>query len=299
MKNKNSFVFFGTPKLAVIVLEELAASGFLPSLIVTAPDAPSGRKLLLTPPAVKTWAEENDIPFLQPQKFDAEILAKIADLKPDFFVVAAYGKILRSTLLAIPTRGTLNVHPSLLPKYRGPSPILAPILAGDPETGVSIILLDDQIDHGPILTQIKIPLAGNQTGAELETQLAHIGGKLLAETIPSYLAGETIPKEQDHNLTSFTHKYQKTDAEINFADIQNQTNDQISNQKIYRKILAYTPRPGAYFFYKKNDEDSDQKIRVVIKEAEMQNGKLALKRVIPENRKEMDWQEFLRIYGNK
>src|SRR5574338_358177 len=146
---KNNFVFFGTPQYAVETLKVLFENGFVPSLVICSPDARVGRKQILTEPPVKVFAQEHGIPVFQPNKIDDEAVQKILQSAPEYAVVAAYGKILPNKLLDAVPKGFLNVHPSLLPKYRGPAPLEAPILNGDDETGISIMLLDALVDHGP------------------------------------------------------------------------------------------------------------------------------------------------------
>ena len=148
------FVFFGTPEFAMIILEELELKGLLPLLVVTAPDKPKGRKLVVTPSEVKLWAQAHDIPVLTPEKLkNEEFVAELSKQEWDLFVVAAYGKIIPKNILEMPKRGVLNVHPSLLPKFRGSSPIESAILSDEKFTGVTIMQLDEEMDHGPVLAQ--------------------------------------------------------------------------------------------------------------------------------------------------
>ena len=151
-------IFFGTPNAALYALEELLCAGIVPNLVVTMPDEPKGRGLILTPPPVKILAEEKGIPVFQPERIDESAIATIAAENPDLFIVAAYGKILPKALLDISRLGAINIHPSLLPKYRGASPIRDAILSGDTETGVTLILLDEKMDHGPIIAQEKMDI---------------------------------------------------------------------------------------------------------------------------------------------
>lgn len=275
-----SFVFFGTPQFAVTILEELKVHGLLPRLIVTAPDKPQGRHLTLTPPPVKVWAENQQIPFLQPEKIGPSFLTELQG-EDYLFIVAAYGKILSRSLLDKPKHGVLNVHPSLLPLYRGSSPIEAPILRGDAETGVSIMLLDEEMDHGPILEARSQRLEASTTGPELEDMLAHVGGKLLAETIPQYITGTIVAKAQDHTKATYTKKVIKEDGALQEAD---------SNETKWRKYRAYKGWPGTYFFV----PHGNKTIRVKIADAVYENDIFSPVRVIPEGKKEMSYEEFLR-----
>lgn len=274
---QHKFVYFGTPEFAVTVLNQLAYAGFVPILVVTAPDKPQGRKLVVTPPPVKVWAEQHAVPVLQPEKLDAAFLAQLKDSNADLFVVASYGKILKKEVLDMPKYGTLNVHPSLLPKYRGSSPIEAPILNGDTETGVSIMLLDEQMDHGPIIVQQSVPLTENSTGPELENKLATLGGELLAATIPGWIDGTIRSTEQDHSQATFTKKVKKEDGLIDLSD------DPIQN---YRKFRAYQDWPRTYFIH-------DNK-RVVVTKAKLEDGIFTIENVIPEAKKEMPYEDFSR-----
>ena len=274
---KYKIAFFGTPDFSVIILDELKRHGILPTLVITAPDKPKGRHLVLTPPPVKVWADENNIPTLQPEKLDAEFRYKIQDTRYDLFIVAAYGKILKKEVLDMPAHGTLNVHPSLLPKYRGSSPIESAILAGDAETGVSIMLLDEQMDHGPVLTQEKVPLDEATGATALERELAILGGSLLARSIPSWIAGTLKATAQDDTRATVTKKIKKEDGLIDLSA------DPTTN---YRKIRAYQGWPRTYFI-------KDNK-RVVIAEAEIEDNTLHIRRVIPEGKKEMGYEDFLR-----
>ena len=276
---KLRFTFFGTPEMAVVVLHELERAGFIPVRIVTAPDRKKGRGLILTPPPVKVWAQERGIEVLQPHTLkDEATVQMLADGPRDLFVVAAYGRLLPQTVLDIPAHGTLNVHPSLLPLHRGPSPIEGQILAGDTEVGVSIMLLDAQMDHGPILAQEAMPMPVELPSApELETLLARIGGALLAHGIPRRIAGEVQPREQDHAAATFTRLIRKEDGELDPAG------DPLLN---FRKFKAYQPWPGTYFFA----ERGGTRTRMKITDAALENGRFVIKKVIPEGKKEVAYR---------
>lgn len=283
-----SIVFFGTPQISVYVLEELEKGGVVPSLIVTAPDTKRGRKMLLTPPEVKVWAEARNIPVLQPEKITTEFISQLKELAPqegwDIFTVAAYGKLLPKDLLDIPKYQVVNVHPSLLPRLRGANPIRGAILADEKEVGVSIMLVDEEMDHGPILAQEKVPVPEwPPQGSELDELLARRGGRLLAETLPQWIKGELESKEQDHTSATFTKKVVKEDGLINVND------DPYQN---LLKIRAYDGWPGTYMFVKQGEN----KIRVKITDAEIEDNKLKINRVIPEGRKEMDYSIFVKSF---
>ena len=290
-------VFFGTDEFAVIILEELKAAGLTPSLIITAPDRPRGKKLILTPPLVKIWAQVNGIKFLQPaslKTLDVSTSYKLKAISYKLFLVASYGKIIPQSILDLPRHGTLNVHPSLLPKYRGPAPIQATILNGDTETGVTIMLLDEQVDHGPTLKAVSFQLLAFSFKYEgLRNKLAHLGGKLLAETIPDWLAGKIKPVEQDHTKATFTKMIKKEDGLIDFADLA------AKPLETYRKFLAYQPWPGIYFFEPAGSsraKSKDHRVKIVTAHPDSSLGglasKLVLDRVIPEGGKEMTWEAY-------
>lgn len=272
-----NFAFFGTDLFAVAVLTELARLGIKPSLIITTPDAPVGRHLTLTPPPVKVWCLENGVPFDQPVKLkDYQLPDNL-----DFALVASYGKILPAELLNQLPSKFLNIHPSLLPKYRGASPLQAAIANQETETGVTIMIVDEKMDHGPIIAQAKTPL-DQQWFEELRDETAELGAKLLAQVLPDWLAGTLTPRTQNHDHATYTKKIQKSDAEINLAD----------DPKInFAKIRAYTPAPGAYFFAKKHGKST----RLIIKQAHLtESGELIIDRVIPEGKKEVAYKAWLK-----
>ena len=201
---KLKIVFMGTPEFGAIILEKLVKTPYKPILVITAPDKPKGRKQILTPPPVKQTAQKYDIPVEQPEKIGNWKL-KIENLSPDLGIVAAYGQILPKTILDIPKYGFLNVHPSLLPRWRGPSPIQYTILNGDKETGVTIILMNEKMDHGPILAQRELEFSiFNFQFPNLCDKLAELGAKLLIETIPKWINGEITPKPQDESKATYT-----------------------------------------------------------------------------------------------
>jgi methionyl-tRNA formyltransferase len=289
MSPKNDkWIFFGTSRFSVLVLEELSAAGFLPTLALTVPDKPKGRKMILTPPETKVWAEKNGVLAIQPQSLREEknsgIAEKIKSFAPDgfdFAVVASYGKIIPQNILDIPRLGMLNVHPSLLPKLRGASPLQSAILTEN-ETGVTVMRLDADMDHGPIAAQEKIDVPGwPPYESDLEESLGRAGGKLLAKILPDWLAGKISETEQNHELATFCKKIEKGDGLLNLEDAA-ETN--------LRKIRAYHVWPGAYFFA----ERGGKKIRVIVKRASLADGKLVMEKVVPEGKKEMDYEAFRR-----
>ena len=274
------FAFFGTPQFAVGVLDELKKTGLIPSLMVTAPDKPRGRKLVITPPEAKVWARAHGIEVWQPNKLN-EINHQLKTKNFDVFLVVAYGKLIPKSILEIPKHGVLNVHPSLLPKLRGASPIQSAILTEE-KTGVSIILLDEEMDHGPIVAQ-KEYVSENwpPKTSVLERDLAQLGGQILAETFPKYLAGEITLNPQDHTQATYTKKIQKEDGLLDLTD---------DPEKNFRKIQAFNVWPRAFFFA----ERKGKKIRIIVTDAELVEEKLIIKKVLPEGQNETPYEEFLR-----
>jgi methionyl-tRNA formyltransferase len=267
-KTEPTIAFFGTPKFAVFVLEELEKAGIVPDIIVTQPDRPAGRGLEIQEPPVKSWALERSVRVIQDLSTFHFPLSTF-----DLFIVVAYGKILSKEILALPHKGTLNVHPSLLPKFRGPSPIESQILADDPECGVSIIELDDEVDHGPIVAQASVTPEGWPVRASiLEEMLAREGGRLLAEAIPPYMEGSIVPEPQDHARATFTKKISKEDGLLDLS---------ANGYQNYLKFCAYDEWPGTFFF-------KDGK-RIKIVDAVLDNGLFKPLRVIPEGKKEQNW----------
>ncbi|KKT42314.1 MAG: Methionyl-tRNA formyltransferase [Candidatus Giovannonibacteria bacterium GW2011_GWA2_44_13b] len=235
----SNLVFFGTSEFAVLALDVLIKNGTSPVAAVTSPDRPAGRGKKLTVSPVKEFLNERLV-LLQPEKLDSQLILKLKELSADMGVIASYGKILPKELIEIFPKGILNIHPSLLPKYRGASPIQAVILNGDAETGVSIILLDEKMDHGPVLAQSSNLGLGNLSCAtylSLHDSLAKLGAELLIETIPKWLNGEIIPHPQDDSQATFTKLIKKEDGKIDWTK---------SAEKIERTVRAFYPWPCAF-----------------------------------------------------
>ena len=242
------YAFFGTPDFAAQLLAGLIRRGLPPALVVTNPDRPAGRRQNLSAPPLKFFAEANGLPVLQPVK-PADITPDLAGF--DLFVVAAYGKVLPHSLLELPRRGTIGWHPSLLPKYRGPAPMQSAILDGAPETGVTLYLLGDGLDDGPILVQRVLPL-GSQTNSELQLQCADLGAEMLAEAIPRFLRGEIKPLPQPPDGATYTRKFTSADGYVEPADLDSTLNGQVPEKvlAIWRKIRALNPEPGTWTIWR-------------------------------------------------
>jgi methionyl-tRNA formyltransferase len=285
MSNISSFrfVFFGTAPLADSVLNELEAVGALPALVVAGQDVPGRRGKEAMPPIEKQWALKRNIPVLQPEKLDSAFLSHLQTLEVDLFVVASYGKILPKALLDIPKLGTVNLHPSLLPRLRGPSPIRSAILNNDAEVGVSIMLLDHEMDHGPIIAQKKVPMPYiPMRGRELDVLLAGEGAKLLAQVLPLYASGELIPQEQNHDVATYCGFFKKEDG---LVDMNGDPHQQLL------KIRAFDGWPGAYTFFNVNGVQT----RVKILDAHIDNNMLILDTVVPEGGRPMSFNDFSTI----
>ena len=272
-KNKKlNFVFFGTPDVASETLEILKQGGYVPNLIVTSPDKPQGRKMLIIPPPVKVWAIDNNIPYIQPEQLSEKKLIGNFDL----FIVVAYGKIIPANILNIPKLGSINIHYSLLPKYRGASPVESAILNGDLETGVTIQKMAYKMDSGPIIAQVRVEIFLNEKAEELRKNLIQVGGELLVKTLPDFITGKITPTPQDENRATYCTKIKKEDGLINL------NNDGYLN---YSKFKAYATWPRTFFF--QNGK------RVIITDAALSDdNKFIIKKVIPEGKKEMSFEDF-------
>ncbi len=277
------FAFFGTPELAVTALEEMESFGVVPALVVCNPDAPTGRKQVLTPPPTKVWAEARGIPVFQPETLkDLDQLALLTETPWDFFVVFAYGKLMPEWLISLPQYGTINAHPSLLPKLRGASPIRSTLLHDLSAAGVTIIQMDKDLDHGPILAQQPVPLSEPIPGTELDQTLARICGDLLTHVMQHLPTGEITPQAQDHAAATFSTKLTKAMAEVSLDPGNLPTGDEA--QLVYRKICAFAGWPTAFFMHEGK--------RIKIAAAHLAEGRLVITRIIPEGKSEMDWQAY-------
>lgn len=234
-------VFMGSPDFAVPSLEELAKE-FDVVGVITQPDRPFGRGQKLAPSAVKAIAETLDLPVFQPESMRSpEALAQLRTWQPDLMVVAAYGQILPKEVLAVPAKGCLNVHASLLPRWRGASPIQAAIEAGDPNTGVTIMEMVYKLDAGPIVAQREVPIRSATFADELGQQLAYLGARTLVEILPAYLEGSLKAVPQDESLVTYAPMLKKNQSRLNFNE---------SAEQIVRKVHAYHPWPGTSFEHK-------------------------------------------------
>lgn len=274
MNNKIKIGFFGTPEYSVITLNALYNAGFEISFVVTMPDRPQGRRMIVTPPPAKVWAEKHNIKVYQPESLKIDSIE--SDLKKhncDVFVVIAYGKIIPQNILDIPKYKSLNIHGSLLPTLRGSCPIETAILNDIRETGVTIIKMDSEMDHGPIVAMEKVIVEPWPPKAEvLGNTIVESGSNLLVSILPKWISGEIMETPQDHSKATFTKMIQKEDGLIDLND---------DPYKNYLKIQAYHGWPSAFFF-------KDGK-RIKITQASYKDGKLTIERVIPEGKSEINY----------
>jgi methionyl-tRNA formyltransferase len=233
-------VFMGTPDFAVPSLQALLKSDEEVVGVVTQPDRPKGRGQVLTPSPVKQVALREHIPILQPTKMkDPEFLAALAAWKPDLIAVAAFGRILPPAILSLPPKGCINVHGSLLPKYRGAGPIQWAIINGETETGITTMLMDEGMDTGAMLLQERIAITSDDTAGSLSPRLAEVGGRLLVETLARLKAGTVVPQVQDHAQATMAPLLKKEDGAIDWT---------LPATAIANRIRGMTPWPGAYTF---------------------------------------------------
>lgn len=239
----------GTPDFAVPSLEALIESAYEIAAVYTQPDRESGRGRHLVASPVKQVAMSRGIRVMQPESLKGEgALEALASLAPELIVVAAYGQILPRAVLSLAKFGCVNIHPSLLPKYRGSSPIASAILQGEDVTGVTIMLLDIGMDTGPILKQTKVPISAEDTTGSLTAKLAQIGARLLQGTLPGWLGGSLKPQPQDEAQATYTRQITKEDGEIDW---------QLSALELWRRVRAFDPWPGCYTRWK------DKRLKII------------------------------------
>jgi methionyl-tRNA formyltransferase len=211
-------IFFGTPEFAVPALGALLANKRFDVVgVVTQPDRASGRKKIVTPSPVKVFAQSRGLTILQPEKLKDDAIAQIVELKPELAVVVAYGNLIPKRLLETLKRGFVNIHPSLLPRHRGASPLTAALLEGDKETGICLMVLDEAMDHGPIIACRKVSLNGDETTESLRRILTPIGAEMINRELIEYLDGKIIPVEQDHDQATFCKLIESANARIDWS----------------------------------------------------------------------------------
>lgn len=250
MPEKNSTirtVFMGTSLFAKEILEALIKNNYALVSVYTQPDKPFGRKKELHASEVKKFCQEKNIHLEQPEKFDTEAIDKLRHFNPDIIIVAAYGKILPQAVLDLPKFGAINIHPSLLPKWRGPSPIQNAILEGEKETGITIMLMDAGMDSGDILAQEKMLISDTDTSESLLQNASKQSSVLLLKTLPLWIEKKIAPKKKDDSKAIFCKIIKKEDGKINWQE---------SAEKIYNKFRAFYPWPGIFCFWNINGKDT-------------------------------------------
>ena len=285
MDQKLNFAFFGTPEVASKTLEILKQEDFIPALIITAPDRPKGRGMQLQQSPVAEFAKQNNISYFKPEKLNNELAKKLSAKSYELAIVVAYGKIMPENILNMPKLGSINVHYSLLPKYRGASPVESAILNGETKTGVTIQKMVYQMDAGPILAQTKTEIFPNETASELRARLIKLGGDMLVKILktPSSfpLSGG---KQQDESQATYCKKIKKEDGLLDLND---------NPVKNYNKFRAYAHWPRIFYF--KNGK------RIIVTQAKLENDPLdsargkqfVIEKILPEGKKEQDYQNSI------
>jgi methionyl-tRNA formyltransferase len=297
-------VFMGTSEFAVPILESLVQNLCQVVAVYTQPDKPAGRKQELTPSPVKRLAMAHQISVVQPRELKSAAVKELASFKPELIVVAAFGRILPQEVLSLPEFGCLNIHPSLLPRHRGPSPVANALLLGDEFTGVTIMLMEAGLDSGPILAQRKVAISPQDIAGSLTAKLAVTGAQLLMETLPKWLDGKIKPQPQDEGQATYSKLLTKEDGELDWR---------LSAEDCWRRVRAYNPWPSCYTWW----QGKRSKIHEAIPLSEGGNGEigkvvalsepapttvgvvagrgiLGLCRVQLEGRQEMSISEFVR-----
>jgi len=283
MLTTSNFVYFGTPQVASDTLALLIENGLTPALVVTSPDAPQGRGLTLTPSPVKVLALAHALPVITPDKLDDEVVAEIAKYGCEYALCVAYGKIFPEFLIATFPKGVLNVHYSLLPKYRGATPLETALLAGESETGVTIQKMVKELDAGDIIAQEVTAIAPSETARELRPRLIARGAELLIKTLPDYLAGTITPTPQDATLATRARKLKKEDGLVDLS---------APAEENWYKYRAYADSIGTYYFPPEADPPlaGATKKRIKITKASYADGRFVIERIIPEGKKETGYR---------
>lgn len=306
MDKKNlKIIFFGTPDFAAVILKALMKNGFNVVAVFTQPDKKIGRKQEAIFSPVKKLALGKKIKIFQPENLrDIGLIREIREIGADLIIVAAYGKILPKEILKIPRCGSVNVHASLLPKYRGASPVQGAILGGEKETGVTLMLINEKMDEGDVLMQEKIQVGENETAENLLGKLGKLGAKTLVGFVPDWISGEIKPQLQDETKATYCKPVRREDGKINWNE---------SAEEIYRKYRAYQPWPGIFTSYDKKGRPFRLKLISISAEQEASAGKkpgevvkydqdvgvqtgkglIILYKVQPEGKKIMSVSEFL------
>ena len=275
------FAFWGTPEVSSKTLDILFNDGYIPKIIITSPESRSGRGMHINKTPVEVWAIEHNIKCLKPEKINDDFIKEFNNFNIDLSIVVAYGKILPENIIKLPKLGTINIHYSLLPKYRGASPLEGALLNGDTTTGISIQQMVFKLDSGPIIKEIEVPIDIDVTKEELRASLIKLGGEALCDVLPDIYNQNINPKYQEEEKATFCKKIKKEDGLINPS---------INQKENYNKYRAFYGWPGVYFFIKKDNKD----IRIKIVKAKYENDSFIIERVIPEGKKEISYKDFLK-----
>lgn len=270
MKKENlKIVFMGTSGFAKDILASLVEDKYKILATFTQPDKKVGRSHELKPSPVKEFSDLHKIPLFQPKRIDQETITKIKEIDPNLIIVTAYGKIIPKELLEIPKFKCINVHPSMLPKFRGPSPIQNAILSGEKEAGITIMLMDEKVDHGNILSQIKFQIEPEDTTETLTEKIIPLSSKILSETILGWIEGKIKPQEQDDSKATYCQLIEREDGHIFWNE---------EAEIIYNKFRAFHPWPEVFFLWTNNGS----LIRIKIKKMRIQKEGQSEKRKIGE-----------------
>ena len=280
MELTKKIIFWGTPEIAKNTLQKLVEEGFDVALVITGLDKPVGRKQIMTESPVKTYALSKNIKVLQPEKINDAFLEEVRSIGEfDLSIVVAYGKIIPQSAIDLPKLGTINVHYSLLPRWRGASPVEASILGGDETTGITIQKMALKMDTGDIIKKEEVTIGQKENKVDLKKRLEEIGAEKLVEILPDIFSEKITLEKQDEELATYCKKINKEDG-----DITQETNDEIK----WRKYRAFIDWPRTYFFAEKGE----RKIRVIVTNADFVDGKFVIKNVLPEGKKETTWENF-------
>ncbi len=279
------YAFWGTGPLAESVLYSLYKNNLAPSIVITKPDSKVGRKQEVISPKIKTWCDIKGIKVYQPEnlKDNEELKEMLKDF--DMSIIASYGKIIPEGILNMPRLGFLNVHPSMLPLYRGPSPIESQLLTGAKEIGLSLIKIDKEMDHGPILLQSRLSIDDKDNSHTVEIKSGQLGGEMLSQIFEAYTEGHLLAKEQNHELATYCKFINKADGEIKLEE---------NIETIKNKFRAYTPWPGIFFMHIHNENNIRVKVSEISFEAE--DIDTLIQKVIPEGKSEMTFESFKNGY---
>jgi len=296
------FAFFGTDDFSIAIIEKLMSDFYYPSVIVTMPDKPVGRKQVMTPPPIASVAEHHKVPLMQPEKV-ADIKEQLQAYDLDVFIVASYGKIIPQSILDIPKNSAVNVHTSLLPEYRGSSPIQAVIRDGQEITGITIMTMDAEMDHGEIIFQQSVDIDERETYRSLHSKLAHIGADTLAKVLPDFLSGKLKPRPQNDEEATFTQMIKKADAKIDWTQSV-QTIDQLIRSSydwpIAWSLLPDQKRLKIIQAHPEPREELKKPGTITLNnnliEVSAKNGVLILDRLQVEGKKEMSPKDFIAGY---